>query len=370
MRRMRPLLGAMAIAAAGMLGTYPLPVHAQSTQAAPRITQSIQTVEAPISAQDLQVIDSFNRYWVDQLASGDKASITKARQTLRSAMSPAGSSEEYLKQFNKNLLQKIQVAIQAPKIPANATKDERESIAKNLMLTRINTMIVLVNTQGEGVEAALAVGLSDSNGGVRYWASKAIAKIAEYKRITKEEQPKILKLLEKSLGKETQAAALSEQLAALSNMNVGSAREILLNVLSARVGVHAKDVLASYTPEQKALQDMFFKLISDTERNGIDPVQIKTFTRVAFRYAKLATDQLIENENLTPEIIADKRAMIRLTDDIFRFAHEKIDPGARQPEKIDNALTLSKWDFIRIKIDQWHGIFTKSPFNIDAKELE
>ncbi|QDU35522.1 hypothetical protein KS4_36050 [Poriferisphaera corsica] len=370
MRRLRPLVGAMAITAAGFFGSLPTPTLAQSDQPAPRIIQSIQTADAPMPADGLQAINAFNDYWVMQLASGDEAQIAKARKELKQIVSPSGSSKEFVKQFNHNLLAKLAQVIQKPNIPSDSSADEKAQIENNFLLTRINAMIVLVNTEGAGIEPVLAIGLNDENPGVRYWASKAVSKIAQYKRLTKEEQAPVLKLLEQALGRETQSAALTEQLAALSNMNVGTARGILLNVLTARVGVHAKDIYASYSPEQKALQEMFTKLIADIARNGIDSDQIKSFTSVAFRYMTLATDQLLTDTAFTNETIADKRTIIRLGDRIMRFAHENIDPGARSPEKIDNALSLGDWAFIKTKVNDWNKILTKSPFNIPEDELQ
>ncbi|WP_432798397.1 hypothetical protein [Poriferisphaera sp. WC338] len=370
MRRPRPLVGAIAILIAGLFGASCNIAIAQDTEVT-TMPSDIIAATGPLTADQTQTVEQFTAYWLDVLRTGSPNDKDKARRKLRSTSTAADQNAEFRKRYNAILLSQIAASLKAPEIPAEASKEERQRLTTEHLLFRINAMWVILKVSGENILPVIEVGLTDENGAVRYWAAKAAAEMATRKAFVESEELGVLKLLEKALGLETQSAALAEQLKALNAMKIAEARAVLMNVLSARISVHAENPALHYLPELNALQDMYRRVISDYANNRAGVIQqINDLTSISYRYMRLVTMQLESEETADAATSNDRPSMIEQCDSILRFAVTNLAPGERQPEEITSALKRADWNFILVQIDRWERILKKGPFAMTPDQLK
>ena len=369
MTRLRPLVGAIAISFAGLFGASCNLAYAQLDDA-PSIPKEVLTSSSTLTTAQRQDLEIFADYWLGVLNNGTQQERDVARKRLAAATTAGAAGTDFRTQYNHTLLTKIAQQLQSQNVPKDADTEVQIKRKTQQILFRINTMRVINRASGKNILPVLQVGLNDPNAGVRYTTAVAAAEMASRKAFIPEEQIGILKQLEKALGKETQSAALAVQLKALNAMKIEQARAVLMNVLSERINVHNKDATISYDPELAALSDMYRKVIDDyaNSRDGVFK-QINDLASISFRYMKLVTIQLEEQEDFTPEQIASRKSMVERCDSVLRFAATSLAEGEMLPKEIASALTRLEWDFILIQIDQWERILKKGPFNMASKQL-
>lgn len=327
-------------------------LHAPIVRAQDRLPQDVITAD-PLSAAQQAQVDSFAEYWVVQLVEGEPPQIADARRKLIEYLTIPGSSATYRAAMNQAIIQRFKPVV----------GDDR-------LITRLNGMIVVNYLTDPGAFDLVATGLQDASPAVRYWAAKAVAQITQRGTLTVAQQQQLLQLLQDALGNEKDTAVLAELLKALNALNIPAAKDALIVALGQQVKLFRQEPAARFQTMYEAMQELYIKLIRlDAQTpGGVNP-QIIELARVAMFYNQLAAQQLKNDPEMSPELIADKSQMVELSDTILRFALNTLAPGSREPDRIDNAITFKDWDFVLVQADRWKQTLRRSPFNFTEEQL-
>lgn len=364
----RPLLGVTWLAVAILCSVLGVRAHAQSQsggQQGPQLDPQLLNQQQPLTSTEKQQITSYVDFYLDELQNGSPQQVSVARSRLLDPLRRPQVPQGFMQGYTEVYVQRV----------LNRLAEGRDAM-------RLNVMIVAPRLAVQEALQLIQQGLTDENPGVRYWAAKALATIAQrptdQNGLSSEQQLAALDLLRNSIGNESSNAVLTQLLQAMSKLEVREAFDALLDALIRRLAFHTNSAGEPMMPEQEALRNLFQTLVrlEAQGQNVQDPV--RQIARAALLYMTIAARQAEQAEQagqpLSPPQIADREAMIRLADQILRWAMPlptMLGPAAQgqMPQPITNALTRREWNFILTQANEWRRLLRDASVPQDQLQL-
>lgn len=317
---------------------------------APTLDAQIQEQDQALTATEKQQVASYIDFYLSQLQTGTPTQISAARDRLLTPLRrpevPEGFHAGYTEVF-ENLV--------------------TSRMTKMRDVARLNAMVLLPRLESTAALPLINAGLEDPNPGVRYWAAKGLAMIAQRDPktdgLSQQEQLRALGLLTDAIRDEPSNTVLTQLLDAMSFLEIPQAFDALLDVLIRRVAYHVQNAGEPMLPEQTALRNLYQTLVRlELQGQNVNASAVQA-ARAAMLYMTVAARQAEEAERagepLSESQIVDRLAMIRMADQVLRWALPVILGPAAQgqmPASITNALTRREWSFILVQTDQWQQL--------------
>ena len=151
---------------------------------------------------------------------------------------------------------------------------------------RINMAVLAGRLPTAAAADVVLVGLEDAEPAVRFAAGNALVQLLREQVELGDRRPALVERLRAVAPSDPSAFAAGKAIDSLRAL-AGDDPGAMLEVLNARVPVHAADPRLGYLPENTVVQDLFIRLL-DTQ----DRTQQLEFARAAARYLALVTRQL------------------------------------------------------------------------------
>ncbi|MFP4145922.1 MAG: HEAT repeat domain-containing protein [Phycisphaeraceae bacterium] len=316
-----------------------------------RLSADLVTAEAHDQPQRQQIRD-YAAQWLEVLLQGQPEQIPQARSRLLQPLNME-PSDSFLSIYAP-ALQPEDDGADGPVLSQGLQSDKP-------LATRLNTIIVLTNLPGQQSIDLLVDALEDPNPAVRYWAAKAIGRLAGENQFTTQRRQDLLDTLLTRLNEDETAAVCQQILLAAGEIDATRMLEILNDRLNQIARKPGQSVLA----EQVALRQFYLDLAA---AGDADPDLVEELGRTALRYLRLAAREL-DSQRVGGQQADIYAGTVRVADNALRFVHGNRNSSVDHPGSLDSLINSENWQTVLQRADQWERALQASPFNFSQEEL-
>ncbi|MFW6059624.1 MAG: HEAT repeat domain-containing protein [Phycisphaeraceae bacterium] len=338
----RPLSGLLA----ALLALVALHFTAGLATGQDNISTDLLTAD-DLSNEQQQRIDSYVASWCQQLHDGDDADVTRSRQRLAEPLNnPTEPSTTFTGYYSPKLAECLLRGLETDRL-----------------IVRLNAMIVVTYMVTEDALPLIEQGLGDENPGVRYWAAKAVQRLASREVWTRAQQVQLLQQLTDRLGQEQTGWVVQQLMLAIVGLELPEAAERMLTALNERVEGHAENPGRAIQAEQTGLERLYRELLGEGDRAAL-----RQLARTGYRYMRLAGTHL-ERGHVPEGYRPGYAEVIDVADTIMRTVNEELNGSQELPEATGEAVRQQDWDRVLVIADRWEQVLQEPPFNFDRETL-
>lgn len=316
-----------------------------------RLPPELVTIQAALGPKQQNLIDDYVTHWTDTLENEADEQVVEARDQLTEPLG-LGATDHFLNAYSRAVGGRLGDAVRADRL-----------------VSRLNAMIVASRIRkDENVISLIVKGLDDESPALRYWAAKAVRKVAQAPDIAPKPaiQMKLLEQLDMSLRKEQSTVVLEQVFLAMVGVTHGAAVEKVYGGLNHRVRVHVGKPELPYRAERAGMQGLFRRL-AEMEAHGVAVGEpFRQIARAAVRYLNLLSKQA-DGAKLSPDLAKGYSEMAQLCWRVLDYVHQKLESPERAPAR-PNFFT-DNWKDYHVKALRWREILTKNPFNLTDADL-